>query len=87
MEVSVQQGHVKGYHEMKSLERKLGGSCQPETQATKLLDVVEVDLLANCPAAVMELIDCFRTGTTVSPKQSPTGEGQKSAPRRRCWTK
>ena len=32
-EISVQSGHVKSYQQIKALERKLGGSCTPETQA------------------------------------------------------
>eukprot|EP00913_Durusdinium_trenchii_P029766 g27893.t2 len=80
MEANVQGGQFKTYQAIKAAERKLGGSCNPETQATKLLDIVECDLVANCPAAVIALIDCFRSGTTTSPTASGGDGSGKSVP-------
>lgn len=80
MEVTVQGGQFKTYDAIKAAERKLGGSCTPETQAAKLLDIVECDVLANCPAAVVTLINCFKCGSVTSPTGSEGPGAAKAVP-------
>lgn len=80
MEASVQGGQLKTYDAIKAAERKLGGSCHPETQAAKLLDIVECDVLANCPAAVITLINCFKCGSVTSPTGNEVPGTSKAVP-------
>eukprot|EP00438_Fugacium_kawagutii_P007563 Skav204867 [mRNA] locus=scaffold1679:51291:62242:- [translate_table: standard] len=57
--VTVQGGQLKTYDAIKAAERKLGGSCNPETQAAKLLD------MAHGPADLTQLALEDRCGCEV----------------------
>lgn len=80
MEVTFHNGPTKTYNTIKAAERKLGASMRPELQASKLLDIVECELIANCSAAVMSLINRFKMGEIKSPSGGNTDAVPKPAP-------